>query len=167
MDDSPLPTPLYFFRHRRLLRAVLLDDQAWFVLDDLRRLMGHPCSERLASRLDEDQVCVRWLRREDGELIERVLVSESGAYAALILFNASDLCSLRRWISNEVVPELRSNAYEFGPRHKHLRWQRQVLHVLDWQGQFWVSLAELPRVLGDHPANAGRAGWREWARRLR
>ncbi|WP_435608081.1 hypothetical protein [Pseudomonas knackmussii] len=48
-------------------------------------------------------------------------------------------------------------AYEFGPRHKHLRWQRQ----------YCISLAELPRVLGDAPANAGRAGWRDWARRLR
>ena len=164
MDDSPLPTPQYFFRHRRLLRALLLDDQVWFVLDDLRRLMGYPSAERLAHRLDDDQVCTRWLRLEDGELIERLLVSESGAYAALILFNGADLCGIRRWLSGEVIPAVRSHACECAPRHLSIRWDRHALRVLDWQGQFWVSLAELPRVTSDVPV---RSGWRGFARRMR
>ena len=42
---------------------------------------------------------------------------------------------------------------------------RQGVRVLDWQGQLWVNMAELPRVVRE---SAGvRAGWREWARRLR
>ena len=71
------------------------------------------------------------------------------------------------FLRRRLVRRLAARAYAFGPRHKHLRWQRQALHVLDWQGQFWVSLAELPRVLGDVFANADCASWREWERRLR
>ncbi|WP_204101228.1 hypothetical protein [Pseudomonas paraeruginosa] len=35
--------PHYFFRQQRLLRALLIDDQAWFVLDDFSRLLDLPC----------------------------------------------------------------------------------------------------------------------------
>lgn len=142
----------------------MLDDQVWFVLDDLRRLMGHPNAERLANRLEDDQVCTRGLHLEDGEQIERLLVSESGAYAALILFNGADQCGIRRWISSEVIPTVRSHVCECAPRHLHIRWDRHALRVLDWQGQFWVSLAELPRETRDMPV---RSGWRGFARCVR
>ncbi|SDH80712.1 BRO family protein [Pseudomonas panipatensis] len=167
MDETTLPTPLYFFRHRRLLRALLIDDQVWFVLDDLRRLMGYASSERLANRLDEDQVRRQWLRLPNAECVEHLLVSESGVYAALIHFCLADFSGLRRWISNTVVPEVRSAASASGPRHVRLRWERQTLRVLDWQGQFWVSFGELPRLLREPPPSGGRLGWRDWARRLR
>ncbi|WP_442963880.1 BRO-N domain-containing protein, partial [Pseudomonas sp. HMSC75E02] len=104
MDESTLPTPLYFFHKHRTLRALLLDDQVWFVLDDLRRLIGHPSCERLARRLEDDQLCTQWLRLDDGGSLERLLVSESGAYALLFHFAHADLGGLRRWISTQVVP---------------------------------------------------------------
>ena len=107
MDESILPTPLYFFHKHRTLRALLLDDQVWFVLDDLRRLIGHASSERLARRLEDDQLCTQWLRLDDGGSLERLLVSESGAYALLFHFAHADLGGLRRWISTQVVPEVR------------------------------------------------------------
>ncbi|MBE0758248.1 phage antirepressor, partial [Escherichia coli] len=38
--------PHYFFRQQRLLRALLIDDQAWFVLDDFARLIEHSQPEQ-------------------------------------------------------------------------------------------------------------------------
>lgn len=108
MDESTLPTPLYFFHKHRALRALLLDDQVWFVLDDLRRLIGHPSCERLARRLEDDQLCTQWLRLDDGGSLERLLVSESGAYALLFHFAHADWVgcgggSVRRWCRRCVV----------------------------------------------------------------
>jgi len=37
MDDSSLPTPFPFLRHRR---ALLIDDQVWFLLSDFCRVTG-------------------------------------------------------------------------------------------------------------------------------
>ncbi|MDF3935123.1 BRO-N domain-containing protein, partial [Pseudomonas citronellolis] len=108
MDDSTLPTPLYFFHSHRTLRALLLDDQVWFVLDDLRRLIGHASCERLANRLEDDQLCSRWLALDDGGGMERLLVSESGVYALLFHFGSGAADGLRRWVSTVVVPEVRS-----------------------------------------------------------
>jgi prophage antirepressor-like protein len=141
MDESTLPTPLYFFHKHRTLRALLLDDQVWFVLDDLRRLIGHASCERLARRLEDDQLCKQWLRLDDGGSLER------------------------RWISTQVVPEVRCQGGDGGPRQLCLSWGRQGVRVLDWQGQLWVNMAELPRVV--RGSAEARAGWREWARRLR
>jgi prophage antirepressor-like protein len=35
-----------FFRHKRPLRALMIQGQAWFCLQDLGRLMGVPYPER-------------------------------------------------------------------------------------------------------------------------
>lgn len=43
--------PHYFFRQQRLLRALLIDDQAWFVLDDFARLIEHSQPEQMLARL--------------------------------------------------------------------------------------------------------------------
>jgi hypothetical protein len=44
-----------FIRHQRQLRALMLDSQAWFCLQDTARLMGRPLDERATLKLDPDQ----------------------------------------------------------------------------------------------------------------
>lgn len=167
MDDSPFPTPLYFIRNRRQLRALLIDDQVWFILSDFCRLAGYPHVERMANRMADDQIRNERLLTEDGLELDYLLVSESGVYQALVLFNVPDYGSLRRWISGTVVPQVRSQFNAAGPRHVQLQFEKQCLRVLDWQDDLWVSVGDLPRVLGGHSPIASRTGWRNWARRLR
>ncbi|VFT33064.1 BRO domain-containing protein [Pseudomonas aeruginosa] len=140
--------PHYFFRQQRLLRALLIDDQAWFVLDDFARLIEHSQPEQMLARLDDDQARRESLRSERGEDQAQWLISESGAYAALIYQQRGDGGELRRWLSGEVVPELRSATDDSGmPRYVKLRWERQVVHMLDWQGKLWVNFSEMPDLL--------------------
>ncbi|MGV8376365.1 BRO-N domain-containing protein, partial [Pseudomonas aeruginosa] len=140
--------PHYFFRQQRLLRALLIDDQAWFVLDDFARLIEHSQPEQMLARLDDDQARRESLRSERGEEQAQWLISESGAYAALIYQQRGDGSELRRWLSGEVVPELRSATDDSGmPRYVKLRWERQVVHMLDWQGKLWVNFSEMPDLL--------------------
>lgn len=167
MDDSSLPTPLPFIRHRRQLRALLIDDQVWFILSDFCRVTGYPHEERIAMRMADDQIRQAQLRTEDGLALDYLLVSESGVYQALVLFNVPDYGSLRRWISGTVVPTVRSQFNASGPRHVQLQFEKHRLGVLEWQDQLWVSFGDLPRVLGRHSPMAGRGGWRAWAKRLR
>ena len=169
MDDSSFPTPLYFIRNRRQLRALLIDDQVWFILSDFCRLAGYPHVERMANRLADDQVRTEQLPTEDDLVLDYVLVSESGVYQALILYNTDRTASdaLRRWISGTVVPLVRSQFTANGPRHVQLQFEKQCLGVLDWQDQLWMSVGDLPRVVGGHSPIAGRTGWRDWAKRLR
>ncbi|MFV3308527.1 Bro-N domain-containing protein [Pseudomonas sp. NY15181] len=167
MDDSTLPTPLPFIRNRRQLRALLIDDQVWFLLSDFCRVTGYTHEDRMAMRMADDQIRQERLLTEDGLELDYVLVSESGVYQALVLFNVPDYGSLRRWISGTVVPQVRSQFAANGPRHVQLQFEKQCLGVLEWQDKYWLSVGDLPRVLGGHSPIAGRSGWRNWARRLR
>ncbi|WP_236175479.1 BRO family protein [Pseudomonas pseudonitroreducens] len=167
MDDSSLPTPLPFPHHRRTLRALLIDDQVWFLLSDFCRVTGYTHEDRMAMRMADDQIRQERLLTEDGLELDQVLISESAVYQALVLFNVPDYGSLRRWISGTVVPQVRSQFKASGPRHVQLQFERQCLRVLEWQDNLWVSFSDLPRVLGGRSPIAGRTGWRGWAKRLR
>ncbi|MDA8482889.1 phage antirepressor [Pseudomonas resinovorans] len=85
--DVEVLLPLSFTRHKRQLRALLLDEEPWFSVNDLSRLMNLPqLAERIQRNLDEDQVQRSWMRNSHGEFEEELLVSESGLYAVLIYF---------------------------------------------------------------------------------
>lgn len=141
--------PTTFYRHKRRLRALLIEGQPWCVVHDLAKLMHAFLEERVGKNLDADQVCRVTIlgEYEPAEAVE--LVSESGLYAALIYFYHPENRCIRQWITQTVVPSLRADGQTPNeqPRRRLLRWERQQLSVLDWQGQVWVPLPELPQAL--------------------
>ena len=53
------------------------------------------------------------------------------------------------------------------PRYVKLRWERQVVHMLDWQGKLWVNFSEMPDLLERQGEPMVQLGWRRWLRKLR
>lgn len=105
-EEFLIPTEL--IRHKRLLRAVLLEDQCWFCAHDLGRLIGSPyLAERVQRNLDDDQFRRAWLRDGSGDFVDELLISESAVYAALIHFFHPENRSVRQWLSQQVIPTLR------------------------------------------------------------
>ena len=130
MSDALLH-PSRFTHHHRVLRAVLLDEEGWFVLSDLVRLLGRYlggrapaalCDEApwplataaqrehlfalchaLERHLDTDQWRLAWLHDERHGPRQDCLVSESGLYALLWLAVPGAARSLRRWVSGSVL----------------------------------------------------------------
>lgn len=152
MSLSTTQTPFIstlFFRHKRRLRALLIEGQPWFVVHDLAKLMHAFLEERVGNNLDADQICRRLLLNDQGLAEELELISESGLYASLIYFYHPENRCIRQWITQTVVPSLRADEATPNeqPRRRLLRWERQQLSVLDWQGQVWVPLPELPQAL--------------------
>ncbi|QJP12120.1 phage antirepressor [Pseudomonas multiresinivorans] len=141
--------PTTFYRHKRRLRALLIEGQPWFVVHDLAKLMQAFLEERVGNNLDADQVCRRMILNDHGLAEELELISESGLYASLIYFYHPENRCIRQWITQTVVPSLRADEQtpDEQPRRRLLRWERQQLSVLDWQGQVWVPLPELPQAL--------------------
>ncbi|WP_174235581.1 hypothetical protein [Pseudomonas sp. DY-1] len=85
--DAEVLLPATFIRHKRQLRAVLLDEEPWFSASDLARLINHaPLPERVSRNLDEDQLQRVWMRNSHGDFEQELLVSESGVYTVLILY---------------------------------------------------------------------------------
>jgi len=155
MPDSPqlhdeILIPTLFTRHRRQLRALLLDDEPWFVLNDLARLINRvPLDERAPRNLDPDQLQPAWVRDSRGEYQRELLVSDCGVYALLIFYYHPENGSIRRWISREVIPRLREERHPnaLRPYRDVLHWQERPLEVLHWQGRTWLDASECHRLL--------------------
>ena len=148
---QPLLIPTHFYRHKRRLRALMIEGEVWFVVRDLGKLMNAWLEERAARNLDADQVRRAMIRDDNGLAEEAELMSESGVYATLIHFHHPENRCIRQWISHSVLPSLRDLATETTPnelpRRRLLRWEQQQLSVLDWQGQMWVPVGDLPQVM--------------------
>lgn len=129
--------------------AFLLDDEPWFCVADLGRLINRPLGERLHNSLDSDQLQSCWVRDSCGDYEKALLVSESGAYAALIFHFHPENRRIRHWLNRQVVPALRSAEHPaVGPRERQLCWADQHLGVLEWHGRLWVPFDDLPVVGG-------------------
>src|SRR5471032_3172338 len=140
-ETHPYFTPTIFTRHNRFLHALMQDNQAWFCVQDLGRLMGRPMDERLTLKLDPDQRrTVRLLK--SGNTVESLMVSESGMYALLVHHFIPENRNLRQWLSNEVIPMLRdSNAASVDniPSLTSLQWAGISVPLLHWQHQAWIN----------------------------
>ncbi|HGE6961248.1 TPA: Bro-N domain-containing protein [Pseudomonas aeruginosa] len=171
MSDTLLH-PSRFTHHHRVLHAVLLDEEGWFVLSDLVRLLGRylggraPAEQRerlfvlchaLERHLDADQWRLAWLHDERHGPRQDCLVSESGLYALLWLAVPGAARGLRRWVSGSVLPRLRSQSRPNAtPQRAVLHWKTAEIDTLHWQGKTWIPLCDCPQLL-DSPRPLIRA----------
>jgi prophage antirepressor-like protein len=140
--------PTEFIRHKRLLRAVLLEDQCWFCAHDLGRLIGVPwLAERVERNLDDDQFRRAWVRDGCGDYVDELLISESAVYAALIHYFHPENRSVRQWLSQHVIPTLRDqHRLDAGEPRRELLRGATTLSVLKWQGVTWVPYQNWPEL---------------------
>jgi len=144
MED--IYTPTHFIRANYPLRAVLIDDEPWFDARDFARLIGRAKVEGILNRLEDDQRA-RVLMRQ-GESCEYVeVISESATFALYYRYRHPENRSLRRWLSREVIPTLRDQTAtaSWKPRRVLMAWARQRVSLLEWQGELWAPVQDLPR----------------------
>ena len=96
MDDIYIPT--HFIRFNRPLRAILIDDEPWFVARDFGLLMGRTKPEGILHLLDEDQRALVTLRQGDCYETQEV-ISESATYAAYYRYRHPENRQVRRWLT--------------------------------------------------------------------
>lgn len=138
--------PLLFLRHQRMLRALMLEEQGWFCLQDLARLMGKALDQRSIYKLDPDQYRTAWLLAS-AQWSKQILISESGAYAMLVHHYVPENRALRRWLTHEVMPALREAPQTHQPSLSVMQWPGKSLCLLQWQNEQWIKLRDMPDVL--------------------
>lgn len=136
-------TATTFFRHHRPLRALIIDGQAWFCLQDLGRLMSMPYPERKVHRLDPDQHRECWVKA-DGQWGKHRLVSEWGAVELIVRNQIPENRVLRQWLNHEVVPALRAADAGTEPAMTAMSGQSGPVSVLYWRDEPWVRLRDTP-----------------------
>ncbi|UQY32909.1 phage antirepressor [Pseudomonas fulva] len=141
-------TPTVFKRHNKPLRAILIDRQPWFVANDVGRLLGQRHAERLCRRMDTEQIRSIQLRYASGSEEPVQVINQSGLYKALYRFMHPEHRSLSHWFGEEVIPHLHDLAHlqHAAPRRVQMNWQGAHIGMLDWQGELWVRLQQLPTL---------------------
>lgn len=145
MDDIYVPT--VFHRYNRSLRGVLIDNQPWLVAREL----GYLIRERVESyvlRLDDDLFREARLMTGGGEEVA-LLVSDFGAFCLLHRSRDPEHRELRKWITSQVLPVLRDQGRLAAgiPKRMQAKGEGRALAVLDWQGELWVPMGEVPRLM--------------------
>lgn len=167
-------TTIVFTRHNRPLHTLWLESQVWFSARDLGRLIGRHLESHALRKLDPDQIRTLPLLY-NGTLQPTVMINESAMYMILVHHFTPENCSLRRWLTHDVIMVIRdehSQASFQAPHLSQLRWATLSLSMLQWQNEPWIRLRDVPEVLR-HP-ELGRAGpeipivggWRQLARLL-
>lgn len=158
MDQVFIPT--VFPRYNRSLRGTLIDNQPWLVARDLGCLIRERVEHYVIHRLDDDLRRQAWLTTATGE--EQVwLVSDFGVFQVLQRYRDPEHRALRRWLTGHVLPTLRDQALLAvgSPRRLLAKGEGPGIGLLDWQGELWVALAQMPRLLGEERSRS-RAWWR-------
>ncbi|HMR22571.1 MAG TPA: BRO family protein [Micropruina sp.] len=96
---------------------LLIDDEPWFVLADLCRVLGLDQISRVKARLDDALTRITPIADALGRTQQATIVSEPGMYEVVIRSDKPDAITFRRWITSEVLPQIRrTGSYNAAPQ---------------------------------------------------
>lgn len=87
------------------VRAVLMNNEPWFVLKDLCDILGVQNVTDVAKRLEEDERTRLNLGRQG----ETNMVNESGLYTVILRSDKPQAKRFRKWVTSEVLPTIRKH----------------------------------------------------------
>lgn len=85
------------------VRIVLIDNQPWWVIADVCRIIGISNPTVAAERLDDDEKAKFNL----GIGSDATIINESGLYNLLIRSDKPEARTFRKWVTSEVLPQIR------------------------------------------------------------
>ncbi|MDE3738799.1 BRO family protein [Pseudomonas resinovorans] len=157
-------TPVVFQRHTHQLRAVMIDNQPWFVAYDFALLIGAHHPYRLPKRMDPHQKRSVMLQYASGFREEVEVISDAGAFKALYRFGHPEHRVISQWLSEVLVPTLHDyhRAPDATPHRAFMTWANQRIGVVKWQGEIWIARTDLPRFMAatDDPVLRDEPSWR-------
>lgn len=90
------------------VRVVMVDGEPWFVLADLCKVLGLARgASQIAERLDDGVRQTYPISDSLGRTQQATVVSESGMYEVVIRSDKPEAVAFRRWITGEVLPQIR------------------------------------------------------------
>ena len=92
------------------MTSIEIDNQIWFVSDDVEQILELKDPFIVLDTLDEDERNTAEIYR-DGSLKLMNLISESGLYALIFRSDTVNARKFRKWITNQVLPLIRVRGY--------------------------------------------------------
>lgn len=89
------------------VRSITADDEIWFALVDVCKILELSNSRRVAQRLDEDERRNFKLPRQG----DTWFVNEPGLYHVILTSKSEKAVPFRRWVTHEVLPSIRKQGF--------------------------------------------------------
>ena len=105
-------------KHFGQVRVVMRDGDPWFVAADVCRALDVGNISQAVSRLEEDEIHIILNDTNRGKR-SMAIVSEPGLYALVLGSRKPEAQSFRRWITHEVLPEIRQEGAYMTPERLH------------------------------------------------
>ncbi|WCD78000.1 BRO-N domain-containing protein [Pseudomonas sp. TUM22785] len=139
-------TPLVFYHHQQRLRAVMVDNQPWFVAHDFAQLIGLADALPLLPALEPHEQQTLSLSYTEDFHEEVVVISDIGAYRELFQFSKPKHGDVGRWVNEVLVPTMHDyhRTPDAAPSRETLTYESRRLDVVRWQGELWVAWRDLP-----------------------
>ena len=89
------------------IRSITTEDEIWFALVDVCKILELSNSRRVAQRLDEDERRNFKLPRQG----DTWFVNEPGLYHVILTSKSEKAVPFRRWVTHEVLPSIRKQGF--------------------------------------------------------
>jgi prophage antirepressor-like protein len=156
---------LFEFQNQAV-RVVLLDDEPWFVLNDLCTVLEIANPRNVAARIDSE--CVRLTDVLDGRGLSRstTVVNEAGMYEVVFRSDKREAVEFRRWVTGTVLPHIRrTGSFNAQPEltddqiiHRALTVSAARIAELEPKAQFYDELMDADGMYTFNAA-AKMLGW--------
>lgn len=110
------------------VRVIDRDGDPWFAATDVASVLGYRDAEKLTRLLDEDEKGTLKVGTLGGEQ-ELVFVSEAGLYHAAFRSRSPAARQLRRWVTHDVLPTLRTTG-SYGLQRQTMPLDRGIRYML-------------------------------------
>lgn len=88
------------------VRMVIQNDEPWWVLADVCRVLELTTPAKVAERLDDDEKGMSFIHTPGGTQ-EMTIINESGLYSVILRSNKLEAKAFKQWITHEVLPSIR------------------------------------------------------------
>lgn len=107
------------------VRIVMIDDEPWFVAADVCAALTIGDVGKAAGRLDQADRTQALVTASDGRRVQTWVINESGLYELVIRSDKPQAREFRRWITSEVLPQIRRTGAYLTPGVDPLEMLRQ------------------------------------------
>ena len=92
------------------VRAVEINGEGWLVGKDVAKVLGYSRADHAINRhCDEDDVSKQYIIDNLGRSQETLVINESGFYSLILRSDMPKAKQIKRWVTSEVLPQIRKN----------------------------------------------------------
>ena len=122
------------------IRSIDIDGQIWWVLKDVCKILDLSTPAKVSKRLDEDEVNQIHTTDSLGRNQNVTIINESGLYSVILRSDKPEAKPFRRWITHEVLPEIRrTGSYNIPERKSECK---------TWYGVSVLTVSDIAERLG-------------------